>query len=247
MRSSKPIIGVVLDYDDDSLKTSMPKYKIRENYFGAISKAGGIPMGLPLFTERVEEYLGNVDGVLVTGGCFESPDYWYINSNIKQKNDGEKKVRSKRIEFDELLIKGALDRDIPVLGICAGMQTLAVIGGYKLLKSIKQEISEEAYKEHKKVDYDYSHDVEIVKNTKLHRILQSDNITVNSLHSEAVFQEPLNKSFLVTSVKTNEGIIEAVESINHKFVLGVQWHPETHINTDKNSQKIFSSFIENCR
>lgn len=246
MKTSKPVIGVVLDFDDDSLKTSMLKYKIRENYFEAVSQAGGIPFGLPLFTERVEDYLDVVDGILVTGGCFESPDYWYINSNIEQKGD-EEKVKSRRLEFDELLVKGALERDMPLLGICAGMQTLSVMGGYKILKSIKQEISEEAYIKHRKVGYDYSHDIDVVKNTKLREILGGENITVNSFHSEAVFQEPLGDSFLTTSAKSSEGIVEAVESKNHKFTIGVQWHPETHFKTDENSQKLFKLFIENCK
>lgn len=119
------------------------------------------------------------------------------------------------------------ERNIPTLGICLGMQ--------------------EMFYEDNLVDvYNHQinslHEVNIIKNTLLYRILKQDRILVNSRHKSAL----INKKYLING-KSNDNVIEALELSNHKFFLGVQWHPENLYNIDRNSKKIFDYFIKICK
>lgn len=134
-------------------------------------------------------------------------------------------------EFDFKSLKYAYEIDKPVLGICLGMQLMGV-----LFDGFMIDINN-----HKK-KLDYVHSVVIKRNSKLYNIFKKNIIKVNSRHKSIIKNTKLN-----VSAVSNDGYIEAIEAINKKFFIGVQWHPETMIDYDNNQNNIFKYFIKNCK
>lgn len=138
--------------------------------------------------------------------------------------------------YHNFIVKYALENNIPILGTCLGMQILACIDNdeYCLEKNINDE--------HKKRGIDYVHKVKIVDNTLLSKILETNEIEVNSLHQYHV----THVNNFIISAYSNDGLIEAIELPDKNFVVGVQWHPEKMIKYDLNANKIIDAFIYAC-
>ena len=139
----------------------------------------------------------------------------------------------------EYIISYAIKKDIPVLGICMGMQLLACLDN-KEEKCI--ELNETVI-DHKKSNQKYVHSVNILKDTLLSEIIGKEQISVNSKHHYHISQI---KNFKV-SAYSEDGLIEAIEDPNKKFVLGVQWHPEKMVRYDEFANKIFDKFVEKMK
>ena len=139
--------------------------------------------------------------------------------------------------YDEYIIKHAIDNNKPLLAICQGMQTL---GSMFIKKREKFDPTIYIEKENHNVKgADYAHKVEIKPNTLLSKILNEEEINVNSYHNYKIDE---NFTTLITSAVSEDGIIEAIEYPNKKFIVGLQWHPEYTL--DNNSKKILDYFIE---
>ena len=137
------------------------------------------------------------------------------------------------IELDDIeLIKYLYYNDIPCFGICLGMQEMGYAFGGSLNKISNYN--------HLKPCIKYVHDVKINKNSKLYRILNKENIQVNSRHKDYL----VNTDLFISGISD---VIESIEDINKKFFIGVQWHPESMIEYDINSNLIMKEFIEQCR
>lgn len=149
--------------------------------------------------------LKNIDGILLTGG-------------------------DKVGRLDYFLIKYAIDNNLKLLGICQGMQSMALYGSEDSLVEIGN-LSHNKYK-------NYCHNVKL-SNSKLKDILNKDVVEVNSYHKQKV----LNSNYFKIVGMSDDGIIEAVESNNNIFQIGLQWHPEKMIDYDNNSKLIFDYFI----
>lgn len=141
-------------------------------------------------------------------------------------------------EFDTYIIKRAIEKDIPVLGICMGMQLLANIdnNGYSLEEN-NTEIN------HKQPNVKYAHKVNILENTKLSNIITEKEISVNSKHRYHVSKV---NNFII-SAYSEDGLIEAIELPEKRFVLGVQWHPEKLFEFDNSSNEIFNAFVDEVK
>ena len=129
--------------------------------------------------------------------------------------------------YDIEVIKYAIKKDIPILGICLGMQAMASINKFNL-KFIDNHNSDKLY----------SHKIYINKNTKLYNILKKDIINVNSYHKECI----TNSGIYNTSALSNDNVIEAIEYNKNKFNIGLQFHPEKNYS-DINMKKIFKFFF----
>ena len=207
----KPIIGLTGNFDEQTCK-------LKDGYYKSVWRAGGVPVIIPPLadTDAIINTLEHIDGLLLTGGGDYNP--LYAGEEPSPKLGG---VNAER-DLPELLITQlAYNRQIPMLGICRGIQTLAMALGGKVM----QDISDVAQIRHSQ-DADRSeptHTVTVEPDSTLYNIYKEDKLFVNSFHHQAV-SDP-GERFRVTA-RSSDGIIESMESCEFKSILGVQWHPE---------------------
>ncbi len=162
--------------------------------------------------EKLKKILDLCDGFVLPGGS-----YWQI--------------------FDEYIVHYAIKKNKPILGICLGFQTMcSMFAKNRVRFDMTRKLENET---HYGKSNKYIHQVKIEKKSLLYDILQKETILVNSVHHDVIDFEMKD---LVILARSPDGIIEAVTLPNHKFFLGVQWHPECLL--DKNSLKILASFGE---
>ena len=227
----KPIIGITLDYVKEGSFSKRPHFALRENYFTAIINAGGLPVAIPHEKNLIDEYLNKVDALVIPGGDFGLEPDWYVQ--------GEKPAfaASPRLAFDIEIITKALAKNMPLLGICAGMQILSGMQGCKL--SSKIQVHSKINRNHlnEVPAEEYAHDIFIEPGTQLYKIA-GGKMPANSRHTEGVVK--LSEKVVLAGT-SDDGIIEAIEIKGAKFALGVQWHPEFFEN-DANAA-IFKALV----
>jgi putative glutamine amidotransferase len=236
LRMKKPVIGIVLDLEEKGDYSIYPYYVLRQGYFAAITKAGGVPVGIPLSTENIDDYIETIDGLLLPGGDYDIPPHMYGDDSVHETVV----MKQGRLDFDITLAKKFLEKDKPILGICLGEQLLAVLHGGALIQDIAHELPD-ALEHYVEDRLQPAHEIKITEGTLLHKIVDTTAMSVNSHHHQAVKGEG---SFVV-SARSLDGVIEAIEIPNKKFCLGVQWHPE-HF-THPRELDLFTAFIDACR
>lgn len=167
--------------------------------------------------KELEKVLKFCDGFILPGG-----DTWYC--------------------LDEIVIEYAIKYDKPLLAICLGMQALSKVLNSKTKNVYDNTIKNDTFINHYLPDEDYVHEVVIDKNSKFFSILKEEKIKVNSRHN---YHIPPFLSANYISARSLDGLIEGVEVKNKKFIIGVQWHPETILEKDINARKIFEAFFDN--
>ena len=236
--SAPPIIGLPLDYEEKPTYSKMPWYALRENYCSSVSRFGAMPLGLPHEVELVERYLDRLDGLIITGGAFDvSPEYYG-----EATTSDTVVTKKRRTQFEFAITKGAIERKIPVLGICGGEQLLNVVLGGTLIQHIPDSIPNALEHEQKNPRTEPGHEVAITPGTLLHRIVGSDVMEVNSAHHQAVAKPAPG---CVVDAVAPDGVIEGIEFPAHPFCLGVQWHPEYFVTGA--DEKIMRAFVEASR
>ncbi len=232
------MIGITLDSEAPGGYSNFPWYAVRENYCGATVAAGGLPMALPHEDAIVADYLDAIDGLIVTGGNFD------VDPMLYGEDSRHDTVRTKdrRTAFEAAITRGALDRDLPVLGICGGQQLLHVLLGGRLIQHIPDSIAAALAHEQPGPRDTPGHTVSIASGTMLHCIVGVDGLEVNSAHHQAALDAPAG---VVVNATAPDGVIEGIEHPGYRFCLGVQWHPEFFISAG--DRKIFEAFVAACR
>lgn len=142
--------------------------------------------------------------------------------------------------YDQVIYEYAFSKDIPILGICGGMQLIAINDRAEIEDKVLYNINSNI--KHNQPDVDNVHKVTINEDSILYNIMSKSEICVNSRHNQAV--NHVNK--LKVSAISEDGLIEGIEYSDKKFVIGVQWHPENLSNKDIAENNIFKKFIEAC-
>lgn len=163
--------------------------------------------------KHIDSYLDMVDGVLFPGGFKITP-------------------------FDVYLLERCIERNIPTLGICLGMQLMSCVG-----EDFKVYPNESDISHLQESDEGFSHRVKIDNNSLLYKILGEEEILVNSFHR---YHVTIENSYIVNAI-SEDGYIEGIELPDQKFHLGIQWHPEISYEEDANSQKIIDYFLGVCQ
>lgn len=236
--TKRPVIGLTLDAEPAGGWSKLPWYALRQNYFAAVTAAGGLPVALPHAPDLVAEYLDAVDGLLVTGGAFDvDPGLWGGGAPHPKVT-----LKPGRTDFELAATRQALTRDQPILGICGGQQLLAVALGATLIQHIPDEHPSDIAHEQPNPRTEPGHEVRIAPGSLLARITGATRMTVNSAHHQAV--KSVGAGLLVNATAP-DGLIEGIESPGHRFALGVQWHPEYAV--DAADPLILRAFVEACR
>lgn len=238
MPTTAPVIGFPLDYENGGGYSKLPWYALRENYMTAVSGLGAVPLALPHELDFVNTYLDMIDGLIITGGAFDvSPALYGENGQHETVT-----TKDKRTRFEFALCRGAIERKIPILGICGGEQLLNVVLGGTLIQHIPDSITDCLEHEQKNPRNEPGHVVNVVAGSLLHSICGTATMNVNTAHHQAVARPAPG---VVVTATASDGVIEAIEYPAHPFCLGVQWHPEYHV--DAGDSKIFEAFVTACQ
>lgn len=233
----KPIIGITTMHEIEIEKSFTLE---SNNYLRAVEAAGGVPLFLPI-TEELEDiksYLNIIDGIVFTGGGDISPLKY--GENPLQI---EFSINNLRDNFEFNLFLEAYNMDMPILGICRGAQLINVALGGSLYQDINLQFSNcHGHMQSELQVYDFFHQVIIDKDSKLFDIFKSRELEVNSFHKQAI--KALGDNLKVTAT-AKDGIIEGIEGISRKFLVGVQWHPEDLSLKHKDFVKLFKALIDN--
>lgn len=236
-----PIIGVTLDYETGGKPgnfSKMPYYAVRQNYCTAVSDLGAVALPLPHDALAVDAYLDMIDGLIITGGGFDVPPEYYGEKVASDKVT----TKDARTQFEFAITKGAIDKKIPLLGICGGEQLLNVVLGGTLIQHIPDSVKDALEHEQKNARTEPGHDITIVPGTLLHKVTGVTKASVNTAHHQSVAKPAPGT---VVNSTTKDGVIEGIELPSHPFCLGVQWHPEYFVSPiDK---KIFEAFVAACK
>ena len=213
---SRPVIGIT-----GNLGTQL--CTLAEGYYRSVLLAGGIPVIIPPYeqTDILADQLDGLDGIIFSGGGDINP--LYLGEEPVRELHGVTPVRDAQ---ELLLARLAYDRQIPMLGICKGIQIIAAALGGQLYQDINTQVEGISVKHSQDLDRGTaSHTVTIAPNTLLYSIFAESKgcLHVNSFHHQAVKQVP--EGFKVSAISP-DGVIEAIESTTFKSIIGVQWHPE---------------------
>ena len=199
-------------------------------YVSAVERAGGIPMIIPPAGDMTV-LLEAIDGLIISGGPDVSPEQY-------NQHPGPMTVEfyPNQDETEIGLISEALERDLPLLGVCRGMQILSVVHGGTLHQHLDDTPGHEGHGGYDGTSTDHS---VIVEQDSLLCSLMGESFSVNSTHRQGV-SDP--GSLTISAVAGHDGLIEAVERRDKKFCLGVQWHPEQY-----GHDLLFSALVEAAR
>ena len=235
---TRPLIGLTLDCEPAGGWSRLPWYALRQNYFAAVAAAGGLPVALPHEPALVLDYIGRLDGLLVTGGAFDvDPALWG-----EEPLHPKARLKPGRTDFEVAATRAALAQDMPVLGICGGQQLLAVALGASLIQHIPDEAPSAIAHEQPNPRTEPGHEVQVAPGTLLARVTGAARMAVNSAHHQAVRAVPEG---VVVNARAPDGLVEGIESARHRWALGVQWHPEYAV--DPADLLILRGFVEACR
>lgn len=229
----KPIIGLVPLIDEKK-----ESFWMLPGYMDGITEAGGIPVMLPLTHDEgeIEELLDHMHGILLTGGHDVSPALY----NEKPLKECAQTIEE-RDRMEMILLKKTLERDMPVLGICRGIQFLNVFTGGTLYQDLPAQRPTKT-EHHQSPPYDIPvHEVTIKDDSKLFKLLGKSSIRVNSYHHQAI--KDIGEDLKIMAI-SEDGLIEAVEMPDKRFVWAVQWHPEFAYKKDDVQRKIFEEFVK---
>lgn len=212
----RPIIGITGNYDTG-------KCTLLEGYYRSVLEVGGTPLIIPPCddTDMMVSLLDRVDALILSGGGDINP--LYLGEEPLRELGG---INPARDWHELMLVRLAANRQIPILGICRGIQVMTAALGGKLYQDIYREASATLKHSQDTERHVCSHTVRIASGSLLHRILGTEMLPVNSFHHQAVKEAA--PGFAATAYSA-DGIIEAMESTQHKSMLGVQWHPECMI------------------
>lgn len=227
-----PVIGISGNFREGDCT-------LAQAYYMSVLEAGGTPVVIPSYDDdkALVSLLDTLDGIVLSGGADIDPDY------LGEEPLDCISVNPRRDRQELTLVRLAVDRQIPLLGICRGIQVLTAALGGKLYQDIKSQHDKPCIEHSQTIARGLpSHEVKLEKDSLLYGFFGKETLAVNSFHHQAVKEVPVG--FRVTA-SAPDGIIEGMESTTFRPILGVQWHPECFLlENDRTMMPIFSWLIE---
>ena len=214
------------------------RYSIPGLYLDAVRAAGGVPILLAPGEPAWESLLTSIDGLLLAGGGDIHPDRYGSSGHTEIYG-----VDQERDAYEFQLVPWAISNQLPVLGICRGLQVINVVLGGTLIEHLPDEIGDEiTHRLPPRLAVD--HVIELSPDSRLAEIYQQTTFSAASLHHQAIRDVAPQ---LTVVARAPDGTIEALQMADHPELIAVQWHPEMTAAEDPVQQRLFSAFIEICQ
>lgn len=220
-------------------------FSLRDDYVRAVETAGGLPLvlapGKPEDAPALAaEYLDRVQALVLSGGADVDPALYG-----EARHPTVKRVFPERDAFELALCREALRRDMPTLAICRGHQLLNVATGGTLFQDIASQVEAAVVHDPDQERWERCHDVVLLPGTRLRDILGQERVAVNSFHHQAV--KELGRGLVLSARGCDDGVIEGMEMPDRKFMIGVQWHPESFWDRQPGFQPLFRALVNAAR
>lgn len=225
----RPLIGIA-GYTRESKIASV------DRYIKAVRAAGGLPVIIPpdSSSDTATAIGTHIDGLLLPGGDDVDPALYHAE---RHPHLGPTDITHDHA--DAALIHMALARRMPLLGICRGLQILNVALGGTLYQDLPSDLPQAGHPITHAYEY-LAHRIQVVPGTRLHAIVGTDEIEVNSLHHQAI--RDVAPGAQVTA-RAPDGVIEGIALPDPPFALAVQYHPEALVATHDHARRLFTAFI----
>jgi putative glutamine amidotransferase len=233
---TRPALGITLG---DGERRGI--HALREGYVRSVERAGALAVALPPAPpEDAPLLLDRLDGLVLSGGADVDPALYGRSPHPRLG-----RVERRRDDLELALAREALRRDVPVLAICRGQQLLNVAAGGTLIQHIPSEFPGAVEHDAPGRRIRRVHRVEVSEGSRLRAILGQETVLVNSFHHQAV--ERVGEGLVVTARCPEDGVVEGLEAPGRRFVVAVQWHPESFWDRADSFQPLFDAHAEACR
>ncbi len=242
--SRRPVIGIATQTLPAVHGERQACWLMGRSYIEELRKVGAVPWVIPLVPhdpDTLQEIFDRLDGVFITGGVDVDPTrYGEPKTSLCGTTDPD------RDAVEIALLKHAMNRNLPVLAVCRGIQILNVTLGGTLYQDVSAQVPSA-------LKHDYfptparpsrkylAHDIAVTSGTRLAHLLGDSRVPVNSMHHQAI--KDLAPA-LITTARAPDGIIEAVEGTDTQFLVAVQWHPEELTETHPGQARLFTAFAD---
>lgn len=236
----RPVIGIPCQADFRA-GSKRPVYGNNRTYVHAVESAGGLPILIPMLNDlsELQELLPRLDGILLSGGIDMQSSLYGL-----QPHPAEDEPDPRLDEFEMTIASWALEEDLPVLGVCRGMQIINVLQGGTLYQDIASQCP--GALNHCRRDLprtELTHVVTVAVGSRMERILGKRQVSVNSLHHQAIKDPGRGISI---SGRADDGLAEFMEMPEKRFVLGIQGHPEELYGDVPVFARLFKAFVRAC-
>lgn len=240
--NAHPLIGIPAAVHRET--AGVTYFQFNSNYPAALAASGALPVVVPLGLpeDALRGLFARLDGLCLAGGVDVDPAHY---GELPHPALG--KVDSARDATELTLARWALDADLPVFGVCRGIQLLNVAAGGSLYQDVAAQLPGA-------IAHDFSsdsspwerpvHRVRLAGESRLAEVLGVDDLPTNSFHHQAV-KEPAPG--FVPVAWTADGVVEGIENPSRRFALAVQWHPEGMYRTDPLARRLFDAFVAASR
>jgi len=232
----RPLIGVT------TWRSPRPpnrfQYAVSSEYVAAVEEAGGIAVTLPAQPKAVPELIAGLDALILTGGKDIDPVHY--GQPLHPATHG---IDPDRDRFELDLTRMAVERGLPLLGICRGIQVLNVALGGTLIQDIPAQVLAALVHQSPDDAPIATHHVRLQPNSRLAALIQCTDLLTNSGHHQAI--QSLSPALRAVGWSQDD-VVEAVESTNQAFVIGVQWHPELLFRDAAPHRRLFVGLVEAC-
>lgn len=214
------------------------QYAVNSEYVAAIEEVGGIAITLPAQPNAVLELFAALDALILTGGGDIDPVHY-----DQPLHPATRSIDPDRDRFELDLTRMAVERGLPLLGICRGIQVLNVALGGTLIQDVADQVPAALVHQTPEDVPIATHHVRLQPNSRLAALIQCTDLLTNSSHHQAI--QSLAPALRVVGW-SQDGVVEAVESMDQAFVIGVQWHPELLFRDAAPHRRLFAGLVEVC-
>ncbi|HET9093870.1 MAG TPA: gamma-glutamyl-gamma-aminobutyrate hydrolase family protein [Solirubrobacteraceae bacterium] len=240
MSSRRPVIGIAtaLEIASYGVWVGGPCALLQFSYIEAIQRAGGMALMLPpdpQLVEHPDEVLDRIDALVLAGGCDVDPARYGQEQHPETVG-----LVPARDAFEFALLERAIERDLPTLCVCRGMQVLNVLRGGTLIQHLPEVLHHDEHRRNIGTFDGNEHDVALVPGSLAAQTAGGELTMTKSHHHQAI--DALGEGLVVTGRSTQDGLAEAIELPDATFVLGVQWHPEADT-----SSRVMTALVDEAR